>query len=126
MFKTFFRLAGFVWLAGTLSAVASAVSITDPVDLARTQEILSKKIVTGYSRRQDISQVLHRLEEQQNRLKNSIHDPEISNMIDFLQLCLENIKNLSHKPRSKVNAEKIADLGASINEASRYIVRKLD
>jgi len=123
--KTLFSL-GTALLMSTAALQASAITINNPVELAKKQEILSQKIAASYSEHKDISQVLHRLEEQQIRLKKTIHDPEISNMIDFLQLCLENIKSISLQPRSLSNTEKIADLGASINEGSRYIVQKLN
>jgi hypothetical protein len=123
--KTLFSL-GTALLISPAAVQASAITINDPIDLAKKQEMLSTKIATGYSEHKDISQVLHQLEEQQIRLKKSIHDPEITNMIDFLQLCLRNIKNINQQPHTLRNTEKIADLGASINEGSRYIVQKLN
>ncbi len=123
--KTLFALGASLLVAGT-TVYGSAVTITTPAELAKKQEVLSTKIVASYSKHQDLSGVLRRLEEQQKRMKKSIHDPEISNMIDFLQLCLENIKDISMQPRTRHTTERIADLGASINEGSRYIVRKLN
>jgi hypothetical protein len=104
---------------------ASAVSISNPIDLAKKQALLSQKIVVAYAQNKDISQVINRLEEQQNRLKDSIHDPEISNLLDFLQLCLKNIKTISAKPYSLDRNELVADMGTSISEGSRYIVKTL-
>jgi len=116
---------GFVTLIATASIHASALAGTDPVDLAKKQEILSQKIITAYAQHKDVSPVIHRLEMQQNRLKNSIHDPEINNLLDFLQLCLNNIKTVSTKPHTSRNKQVIADLGTSISEGSRYIAHNL-
>ena len=126
MIKKTLATLGSALLATTLFSHASVAAGSDAIELAKKQEQLSIKIATSYAEHKDISQVLHRLEDQQLRLKRSIHDPEISNMIDFLQLCLENISDISLQPRSDKNLERIADLGASINEGSRYIVRKLN
>jgi len=112
-------------LISTIGLQASATSITTKVDLAKDQEVLSKKIVVAYAQRKDISQVINRLEMQQSRLKDSIHDPEISNLLDFLQLCLHNIKTINAAPRSAKTNQEIADLGTSISEGSRYIAQTL-
>jgi hypothetical protein len=121
-----FFLAVFTASVMSFSALhASAISFSNPADIARKQERLSQEIAAAYAQHKDLSGVIRRLEEQQSRLKNSIHDPEISNLLDFLQLCLENIKTISTKPRTSANREMIADLGSSIGEGSRYIINKL-
>ena len=114
-----------VTLMMTFGLHASALANVDPVDVAKKQEILSQKIISAYAERRDISGVIHRLEEQQNRLKNSVHDPEISNLLDFLQLCLNNIKTISTKPKTVENKRLIADLGTSIREGNHYIAQTL-
>ncbi len=123
--KKYIYKTGLVTLFSTLVLSASATTITTQADLAKQQEVLSQKIVTAYAQHKDISQVINRLEMQQNRLKDSIHDPEISNLLDFLQLCLRNIKTLNTQPHSAQNTQAVADLSTSIREGSRYIARSL-
>jgi hypothetical protein len=125
MFKKSIRRLSVAALVMGAGLQASAVTINNPVDLAKKQEILSQKIVLAYAQNKDISQVINRLEEQQSRLKDSIHDPEISNLLDFLQLCLKNIKTISAKPYSLDRSKLVADMGTSISEGSRYIVKTL-
>ena len=114
-----------VTLMMTVGLHASALASVDPVDVAKKQEILSQKIISAYAERRDISSVIHRLEEQQHRLKSSVHDPEISNLLDFLQLCLNNLKTISTQPKTAENKRLIADLGTSIGEGSHYIAQTL-
>ena len=114
-----------VALMMTVGLHASALAAVDPVDVAKQQEVLSQKIISAYAERRDISSVIRRLEEQQNRLKNSVHDPEISNLLDFLQMCLNNIKTISTQPKTAENKRLIADLGTSIGEGSHYIAQTL-
>jgi len=121
--KIIYSLSFAALMSGGLQA--NAVTISNPVDLAKKQELLSQKIIVAYAQRKDITGVINRLEEQQNRLKDSIHDPEITNLLDFLQLCLKNIKTISAKPRTIDNNQLISDLGTSISEGSRYIARTL-
>jgi hypothetical protein len=125
MFTKFTYHLSVAALITTAGLHANTITITSPIDLAKKQELLSQKIVVAYAQNKDISQVINRLEEQQLRLKDSIHDPEISNLLDFLQLCLKNIKTISAKPHSLDRKELVADLGTSIGEGSRYIVQTL-
>ena len=116
---------GFAALMMGVGFQANASTTANPVDLAKEQEALSKKIVAAYSQKQDISGVIERLEQRQLELKDNIHDPEISNLLDFLQLCLDNIRQISAEPHSIDRRELLADLSSSIGEGSRYIARAL-
>ena len=120
-----FSIMSLAALMMTVGLHASTLANVDPVDIAKKQEILSQKIVSAYAKNRDIFSVIHRLEEQQNRLKNSVHDPEISNLLNFLQLCLNNLKTISAQPKTPKNKRLVADLGTSLGEGSRYIAQSL-
>ena len=122
--KNFYR-TGLITLLATAGINAGVLTHTEPVDLARQQEALSQKVITAYAKHQDISQVIYNLKEKQNRLKGAIHDPEILNLLNFLEECLDRIHDISKKPHFDGSTQVVADLGASISEGSRYIVRSL-
>ncbi len=108
---------------GTLGAdVYTSVS---PAELAKEQESLSKKIVLNYAKKKDISRTLDSIEHKQEMLKHKVNDPEIKNLLSFLNLCLNDIKRLSSKPYNHNNMQRIADLSNSIGEGSRYIAKEL-
>jgi len=113
-----FAFAGFF-------AAAGSASFSSPADLAKEQEILSRKLISSYARHKDISDTLEIIKDRQERLKSKINDPEIENLLNFLNICLKNIESISSKPYSHSNVQRIADLGNQINEGSRYILDTL-
>jgi len=125
MFKRKLYKISLIALLSSAGLHASALASTEPVDLAKQEEILSQKVITAYAQHRDISQVIHHLKERQIRLKGAVHDPEILNLLNFLELCLNRIQTISKKPHFDGSKEIVADLGTSISEGSRYIARSL-
>jgi hypothetical protein len=93
--------------------------------LAKQQELLSQKLIAGYTGHRDISGTIDTLEEKQNKLNSGVKDPEIKNLLKFMNICIKNIKHISNKPYSHSNRQRIADLSISIGEGSRYILNNI-
>jgi len=95
--------------------------------LVNKQQTLTKKIAQAYktkAKKAHILSTVKDLEEGQKKLKKmAIHNSEINNLFVFLNICLKDMKILIQKPYSRENAQKVADLGASISEGSRYIAK---
>jgi len=109
------------------STAVYAQSNNQLVTIASKQETLSCTISKAY-KRQDSSSLLSAiktLESGQKQLKSQISNPEISNLLVYLNLCLKDLKTIVKKPYSSKNAQRVTELSASISEGSRYIVASL-
>jgi hypothetical protein len=125
MLHKFILRLGLLAITTVTISNASSAEINSPAQLAKQQESLSKKLISSYIKHEDISQTLDNLKEKQDRLKSKVQDPEIKNLLDFLNICLKDIKLIETKPRNHSNVQRIADLSTSISEGSRYIANAL-
>jgi len=110
-----------------LSTNLLAAKDTHLATLVTKQQTLTKKITQAYKKKAQKSHLLSRvkdLEAGQKKLKKmAIHNSEINNLFVFMNICIKDMKVLIQKPYSRENAQKVADLGASISEGSRYIAQ---
>ena len=98
------------------------------VKLASKQEVLSQNIIKAYKKQDNGSSalvVIKALELGQTKLKSDIHNPEIDNLLVFLNICLDDLRVVVKKPYSSHNAQLVADLSDSISEGSQYISQSL-
>jgi len=96
-------------------------------DVLNKQEALSHKAVVFYKKHKTkalLSQI-HTLKAQNRKLQRYVRDPEIKNLLVFLDICLDEMKSTLNKPYSKDNAQIIADLSVSIKEGTHYVKRAL-
>jgi len=112
-------------MVGLYTTGIMAQSNTDELaKLASKHETLSKNIVTAYSKKDrgmSALVIIDTLESEQIKLKSKIDNPEISNLLIFLTMCVKDLKTVVKKPYSSKNAELVADLSTSIQEGSHYI-----
>ena len=104
-----------------------AKSKTDLMTLASRQEVLSHTITKDY-RKQDNSSLMadiRTFESGQRQLSTQIKNPEISNLLAYLNLCLKDLEQVVKRPHTSKNAQRVAELTASISEGSHYIVASL-
>ena len=109
------------------SSAAFAKGDTHLINLASIQEAASQNIIKAY-KKDDTGSVLASLrvlESGHKSLESKISNPEIKNLLVYLNLCIKNLKDVVKKPHTPQNAQKVADLSASISEGSHYIVAKL-
>jgi len=98
------------------------------IKLVSKQETLSKNIIKAYKKQDNGSSVLvviKALELGQTKLKSDIHNPEIDNLLVFLNICLDDLRAVVKQPYSSNNAQLVADLSDSISEGSLYIRQSL-
>ena len=96
--------------------------------LASTQEKLSKNIVSAYKKRDKGSSalaVINQLESQQMELKSKVKNPELDYLLNFLHVCVNDLKRVVKKPYTSQNAQRVADLSMSLQEGSHYIKKSL-
>ena len=106
---------------------AMAKNNTHMLTLVKKQEALSRSIVNAYAK-QDSSSALASLKiliSEQNKLKAQINNPEMSNLLVYLSLCLKDLEEIVKKPYASHNVQKVADLSASLSEGNHYIMASL-
>jgi len=122
MLKQIIKLSIIAVLLGGNVVFAGATT-----DVLSKQEALSHKAVTAYKKHQAkalLSQI-HIIKAQNHKLQKEVRDPEIRNLLVFLDICLDEMKSTLSKPYSKDNAQIIADLSVSIKEGTHYVKRAL-
>jgi len=115
MKKALFAFASTLLLAGALHAQT-------PTQLARAEQRLSHEILNAYLTGAHPQQHLLELQRIQRQLKASVSDPEISNLLSFLDLCIQELQGTIHRPLTPGNIEIVSDLTTSIDEGSRFIL----
>jgi len=110
---------------GTTSVMAK--SDTQLVNLASKQETLSHNINNAYKKQDNRSVLLtlKTLESGHKKLRSQINNPEISNLLVYLSLCLKDLKEIVQQPHTSQNTQKVADLSDSISEGNHYIIAAL-
>ena len=112
---------------GLSTTGAMAKSNTHILTLAKKQESLSQSIVTAYTKH-DSSSALASLRifiSRHNKLKAQINNPEMSNLLVYLSLCLKDLEEIVKKPYASKNVQKVADLSDSLSEGNHYIIASL-
>jgi len=114
--------------ASVFSANLFADGLNEKVQqLATKQTELSHKVLKAY-KVGDTSAALNianELETSFKKLKTIKSNDETSNMLKYLSLCIQDIKNIASKKYSKENIDILDDLSASIQEGSLYIARNM-
>jgi len=127
MLKKFIISAVLIVGLGTPMALAKG-NTAELAKLASTQEKLSKNIVSAYKKRDRGASVLvliNQLESQQMKLKSKVKNPEINYLLNFLHVCVKDLKAVVKKPYTSQNAQVVADLSMSLQEGSHYIRKSL-
>ncbi len=133
----------FVGLTICFSGAASAVTLSKSdkedlaklIDIAGKQRMLSQRIAKDYlyigekvavsKARKEMKASLDEMLKAHKILKDSINDPEITNLLSFVELSMEDFKHTAEEPYSLDNAQLIIDLSESMLEGSQYIVNSL-
>lgn len=127
-------------LLSTLSAEESTTNVNQFVksdtikliNIAGKQRMLSqrmakdymykgKKVATGKADKQ-LKASMGAFSKEYKYLMSSINDPEIKNLLEFVNMSMDEFKEISNKPFSQDNAQLALDLSESILEGSQYIV----
>jgi len=105
------------------------------VDIAGRDRMLSQRIVKDYLYKgkrvatnradKELKASIGEFSNNLKRLNDSINDPEIKNLLSFVQMSFDEYKETIKKPFDLDNAQIALDLGESLLEGSQYIVDSL-
>jgi len=124
--------------AGTQDVITKRAVIADIVkliDVAGKQRMLSQRIAKDYlyvGKKVAVSKASKQMKKSLNELVSahkvlvdSINDPEIKNLLSFVELSIEDFKATANEPFNLDNAQLIIDLSESMLEGSQYVVNSL-
>ena len=105
------------------------------IDIAGKQRMLSQRIAKDYlylgkkiavdKARKQLKASLEEFKAAQAKLSEMINDPEIKNLLAFVNLSLDELEGIVKKPFSLDNAQLVLDLSESMLEGSQYVVDSL-
>ncbi len=114
---------------------AAVAEMVELIDVAGKQRMLSQRIAKDYlyagekvavsKAKKQMKASMEEMVKIHKRLVNSINDPEIQNLLAFVQLSIEDFKATANEPYSLDNAQLIIDLSESMLEGSQYVVDSL-
>ncbi|MBU1667715.1 type IV pili methyl-accepting chemotaxis transducer N-terminal domain-containing protein [bacterium] len=106
------------------------------INIAGQQRMLSQRIAKDYlyvgknialtKTKQQLKVSLEKFFKSHKILVKSISDPEIRNLLEFVELSSNEFKETSTKPFNLDNAQLILDLSESMLEGSQYVVDSLN
>ncbi len=123
----------------SLSVVASASTVASDtvklIDMAGKQRMLSQRIAKDYmyagksiataKAERQLNRSLKELKEAHTILINSINNPEIKNLLSFVEMSSEDFEATAKEKFTTDNAQLILDLSESMLEGSEYVVTSL-
>ena len=105
------------------------------IDIAGKQRMLSQRIVKDYlyignkiatfKAKKQLKKALDELKSSHQILVESINDPEIKNLLLFVEMSTEDFETTLKEQYNLDNAKLIVDLGESMLEGSQYVVGSL-
>ena len=114
---------------------AVIADIVKLIDVAGKQRMLSQRIAKDYlyigkkvavsKAQKQLKASLDELVTSHKVLVDSINDPEIRNLLSFVELSIEDFKTTANEPFNLDNAQLIIDLSESMLEGSQYVVDSL-
>ena len=141
LFKSIYILLMIIFLGNSLlyaeapKSKVSNLAISDGIkliDIAGQQRMLSQRIAKDYLYRgkgiaidkadAQLKQSIQEFKQNQRKLSQMINDPEIKNLLSFVNMSLEELAGIIQKPFNLDNAQLVLDLSESMLEGSQYIV----
>ena len=121
--------------SGIVANKAVVADMVELIDVAGKQRMLSQRIAKDYlyagekvavsKAKKQMKASMEEMVKIHKRLVDSINDPEIQNLLAFVQLSIEDFKSTANEPYSLDNAQLIIDLSESMLEGSQYVVDSL-
>ncbi|WP_456394076.1 type IV pili methyl-accepting chemotaxis transducer N-terminal domain-containing protein [Nitratifractor sp.] len=105
------------------------------INIAGKQRMLSQRIAKDYlyigkhiaadKAGKQLKASLKEFNANQKKLAEMINDPEIKNLLEFVNMSLQELEGIVKKPFSLDNAQLVLDLSESMLEGSQYVVDSL-
>ena len=105
------------------------------INVAGQQRMLSQRIAKDYlyigkhvavnKAKKQLEESLKTFKANQDKLAEMINDPEIKNLLAFVNLSFDELQGIVKKPFSLDNAQLVLDLSESMLEGSQYVVDSL-
>ncbi len=105
------------------------------INIAGKQRMLSQRIAKDYlyigkhiatdKASKQLKASLKEFNANQKKLAEMINDPEIKNLLEFVNMSLQELEGIVKKPFSLDNAQLVLDLSESMLEGSQYVVDSL-
>jgi len=92
--------------------------------IAKDYLYIGKKVATDKAKKQ-LDESLKAFRANQAKLAEMINDPEITNLLEFVQMSLQELEGIVKKSFSLDNAQLVLDLSESMLEGSQYVVDSL-
>jgi hypothetical protein len=93
--------------------------------IAKDYLYIGKKVATDKAEKQ-LKESLAAFRNNQARLAEMVNDPEIKNLLEFVNMSLSELEEIVNKPFSIDNAQLVLDLSESMLEGSQYVVDSLN
>ncbi len=126
----------FLLVQGSAFARPAQGELATLVDIAGQQRMLSQKIAKAYffhglgvrpdKTRRQLTESLEAFNRNFERLKRSVKDDRVQEMLAFLELAKEELSALVMKPYSRENAALVLDYSETLLEGSQDIVKRLE
>jgi hypothetical protein len=144
-YRSLLHLALGLLLTGTLlqaekagsaaGLIRPSANITKLLNVAGKQRMLSQRIAKDYlyigkkiaidKATRQMKESLEAFRKAQKYLEKVINDPEIKNLIAFVNMSRQELEETAKKPFSLDNAQLVLDLSESMLEGSQYVVDSL-
>ena len=114
-------------LIGLATTGAMAGGSGNLVQLASKQETLSRDIGKVYKMQDGSSlhTMIESIKSGQKILRTRVNNPELRNLLTYLNVCFKELETVAQKPYTSKNAQKVSELSHSLSEGSHYIVASL-
>jgi len=122
-----------LWGAGAAPAASKGddAELLQMIRTAMSSRVMIMKAVKGYmyagnhvattKAQKEMVESLKKFDAKQKKLQEAFTDPKIKNLMMFIQMNEEELKDLLKEPYSLENAEVIIDLGEAISEGEKKI-----
>ncbi len=128
MFKKIIIVSLLTITLGTTVVFANNTANVKLLNIIGKQQVISRSLLSSYHKHKGNTALITKIKSLKSgyaTLKSGIHNPEIDNLLIFLDICLDELNVAVKKPYSSENAQIVADLGASISEGNRYVSKAL-
>ena len=115
-----------LWISALgLTFSLTALHAQTPIEAARNTPQITQQLFSDYISGYNTHTIVTHLRNTQERLKHSVHDEELSNLLNYLDLCINDLRQAVTHPATDANTRHINDLLSAISEGNRFIVDTL-